>query len=129
MATVNNTMKIKLLIAGSRTFNNYDLLSKTLSKVKSEIIEIISGTARGADRLGERYAQEHNIPIKRFPADWDKYGKYAGIKRNKEMAEYTDKAIIFWDGISRGTKNMIDEMKSLNKEVVIIKTNFLTKED
>lgn len=113
-------MQIKLLIAGTRTFNDYHLLQNILSKVKSEIIEIVSGTARGADTLGERYAMEHNIPIKRFYPDWDSFGKRAVMLRNREMAKYTDKAIVFWDGESRGTKNMIDEMKKLNKEVIIV---------
>lgn len=113
-------MQIKLLIAGTRTFNDYHLLQKILSKVKSEIIEIVSGTARGADTLGERYAMEHNISIKRFYPDWDSFGKRAGMLRNREMAKYTDKAIVFWDGESRGTKNMIDEMKKLNREVIIV---------
>ena len=97
----------KLIIAGSRTFNDYDLLKTNLNTLNS-ITEIVSGTAKGADLLGERFAVENNIPIKKFPANWSKFGKSAGFLRNKEMAEYADTLIVFWDGKSKGTKHMID---------------------
>ena len=84
---------------------------------KNAPIEIICGMCRGADTLGERFAKENGYPIKYFPADWNKYGKAAGVIRNEEMAKYAaeyededDEGILvaFWDGKSRGTKNMID---------------------
>lgn len=68
----------------------------------------MSGAYKGADLLGERYAAERNHPIKQFPADWRRYGKSAGLKRNIEMAAYADALIAFWDGQSKGTKNMIE---------------------
>lgn len=102
----------KVIIAGGRNFNNYDLLKNKcdiLLKNKSlEDIEIVSGTANGADKLGERYAKEKGYKIKRFPADWDKFQKRAGFIRNQQMAEYADACICFWDNSSRGTKHMID---------------------
>lgn len=73
-----------------------------------KVIEIISGTANGADKLGERYARERGYKLTYFPANWDKYGKSAGYRRNVEMAQYADAAIIFWDGISAGSQHMID---------------------
>lgn len=104
--------KISIIVAGGRDFNDYEYLKKTLSSIINSAInnefEIVSGTARGADRLGERFAVEYNLPIKKFPADWDKYGKSAGYKRNYEMAKYAKACVIFWDGISRGTGHMID---------------------
>lgn len=112
---------LKIIIAGSRTFNNYELLKQKLDFYIGEHkeIEIISGTARGADRLGERYAFERGLTLHRFPADWSK-GKSAGYLRNEEMAKYGTHAVIFWDGISRGTKHMIDLAKEykLNYRVV-----------
>ena len=63
----------------------------------------------GADALGERYAAERGYLLRRFPADWKQYGRAAGVRRNKEMAQNADALIAFWDGISRGTKNMIEE--------------------
>lgn len=101
---------MKVIIAGSRTFNDYEKLKSYCDKVLSSQnnIEIVSGTATGADMLGERYAKEKNYSIKKFPADWDKYGKGAGYIRNKEMAEYSDALIAFWNGKSKGTKNMLE---------------------
>lgn len=105
-------MDIKLAIVGGRTFNNYDILNKYIAQVCQEndftIIEIISGGARGADKLGERYAKDNNIPTRIFPAEWDKYGKSAGFRRNKDIIDACDVCIAFWDGESRGTKHDID---------------------
>jgi len=106
---------MKIIIAGSRNFNNYDLLKTTINDLNLEIEEVVCGEARGADSLGRRYAEENNIPIKSFPANWDQYGKNAGMIRNAEMGAYADYLIAFWDGKSKGTKNMIDYMKSHNK--------------
>ncbi|MEO5581136.1 MAG: SLOG family protein [Saprospiraceae bacterium] len=83
---------------------------------------MVSGTARGTDMLGERYADEKGIPKKQFPADWPKYGKSAGYKRNTEMAKYADSLIAFWDGKSRGTKHMIDLAKQYNLKVRVVST-------
>ena len=104
----------KIIIAGSREFNDYELLKKKLTyflksrNLKPEEIEIVSGGARGADRLGERFALEHNIKIKQFIPDWERYGKSAGIRRNVEMGKYANACVVFWDGKSRGSKHMID---------------------
>lgn len=114
--------QIKLLIAGGRDFNDYELLKTWCNAVSKnyKILEIISGTAKGADTLGEVYAKEHNIPIKRFPADWETYGKKAGYLRNVEMGNYCDNALIFWDGESKGTKHMIGIMNKLNKKYKVV---------
>ena len=110
---------MKVIIAGSREFNDYKRLCKIcdhlLSKQKN--IEIVSGTAKGADQLGEKYANERGFLIKKFPADWNKCGKSAGYKRNIEMAEYGDALIAFWNGTSKGTKHMIDIANSKKLKV------------
>lgn len=114
---------MKIIIAGGRDFNNYDLLARTCNDnlpFYEELI-ILSGCARGADTLGEKYATELDIPVKHFPANWDKYNKAAGYIRNKEMAEYGDKLIAFWDGKSKGTKHMIDLARANNLSVTIVK--------
>jgi len=103
---------MKLIIAGSRTFVNYEYLSDKIheyliSSINGEV-EIVSGGAIGTDRLGERFAKENNIALKIFPADWNLHGKSAGYIRNKQMAEYATDCICFWDGVSKGTKMMID---------------------
>ena len=100
---------MKVIIAGGRTFDQYDLLCKTCDHMLSlqKEVEIVSGTANGADKLGEKYAKEKGYSIKQFPADWDTHGKKAGYMRNQQMAEYADALIAFWDGESKGTGHMI----------------------
>lgn len=114
---------MKTIIAGCRTFNDFDFMEKSIDILvnlgKIDITEVVSGKAKGADSLGEKYASLNNIPVKEFPANWDLYGKKAGILRNQEMGNYADILIAFWDGNSRGTKHMIDYMKSLKKQVFI----------
>jgi hypothetical protein len=104
---------IKVIIAGGRNFDDFDKLCQVCDEFLQDQngIEIVSGAYKGADLLGERYAAERNHPIKQFPADWRRYGKSAGLKRNAEMAAYADALIAFWDGKSKGTKNMIDIAK------------------
>lgn len=114
----------KVVVAGGRDFNDYELLKETLNYLlqkKLPDVEIVSGAARGADSLGERYAQEYNLSIHRKPADWDRYGKSAGYRRNAEMAKYADAAVCFWDGKSRGTKHMIDLAEKEGLQVKVIK--------
>ena len=100
----------RLVVAGSRDFDDYTLLAAELDKLLAgkTNITIVSGTARGADRLGERYAAEHNLQIERFPAEWEKYHKGAGPIRNAKMVQSADAVIVFWDSESSGTKNIIE---------------------
>ena len=113
---------MKIIIAGSRNFNDYNLLKSSCDNLLTQFtnIEIVSGTARGADKLGERYAREKGYDIKQFPANWDKFGKSAGYIRNDEMAQYADMLIAFWDGTSKGTKHMIDLANKRNLKVEIV---------
>lgn len=91
-----------------------------LRNVDLTTVEIVSGGARGADSLGEKFAREHGCKIKRFIPDWDGLGKKAGFVRNWDMAKYADACVVFWDGKSKGTKHMIDLAKKegLNLRVV-----------
>jgi hypothetical protein len=100
---------IKVIIAGGRDFDDYHRLCQVCDEFLKDKnkVEIVSGAYKGADLLGEKYANERNYPIKQFPADWRRYGKSAGQKRNADMAAYADALIAFWDGESKGTKNMI----------------------
>lgn len=99
---------MKTIIAGSRGVKLYRQIVEAVENSEFDISVIISGTARGADRLGEQYASKNNIPCKRYPAEWDKHGKSAGYIRNTLMADNADALIAIWDGESRGTKHMID---------------------
>jgi hypothetical protein len=110
---------MKVIIAGSRTINNYKLLKSAIEDSKFKIDEIVSGVAKGIDTLGLRYAEENKIPVKCFPADWKKFKKKAGLIRNREMAEYADGLIAIWDGYSRGTKHMIDFAASKGLNIFI----------
>jgi hypothetical protein len=86
-----------------------------------EGLEIVSGCAKGADTVGESFALGNGIPLKRFPADWDTHGAGAGPIRNRQMGDYADRLIAFWDGESRGTKGMIDYAKESGLLVRVIK--------
>ena len=99
---------MRTIIAGSRECTHYDDLLRAIDNIGWSPSVIISGTARGVDRMGERWAKENQIPVEQFPADWDKYGKSAGVRRNAEMAQKADALLALWDWKSRGTKNMID---------------------
>lgn len=123
----------KVIIAGGRDFeaSSEDLykIDKLLSKYsapKGEVpmfkgLIMVTGTAKGADQIPYYYNSWHGVPIKEFPAEWDKYGKSAGYRRNVEMAEYADALIAFWDGKSKGTKHMIDIAKSKGLEVRVVR--------
>lgn len=101
---------MKTIIAGSRGLNDMRPLSKLIKWAKADewITEVVSGNARGVDALGEQWADANEIPLRTFPADWDKFGKAAGHMRNEEMAKYANALLFLWDGESPGTLNMIN---------------------
>ena len=119
---------IRIIIAGTRSFDNYALLRKTMCSLFGQVppsqIEIISGHCpTGADSLGELFARRNGIRLTLFPADWTKYGKAAGPIRNKQMAEYAAPdgyCVIFWDGNSRGSRNMVVEAKNAGLKTEIV---------
>lgn len=111
---------MKLAIIGSRTFNNYELLVSILEQYKSKITLVVSGAAKGADSLGERWAIKNNIKTLIFPADWEKYGKRAGFIRNEDIIKNCDCVIAFWDGISKGTTHSLSLCEKYNKPYKII---------
>lgn len=102
---------MKVLVAGSRKFNDYERLKKVLDELEG-IDEIVSGEASGADALGSKYGLENDIHVQSFIPNWKGLGKRAGYERNLEMARYLnsneDMAVIFWDGESRGSRHMIE---------------------
>ena len=125
----------KVAVAGGRDFDDLRLLTEVLdnllkAKKKNYKIVIVSGKAKGADRLGEVYANARDYEIEEYPSDWkdidvegavireNKYGKYnaaAGHLRNKQMADVCDAAVLFWDGVSSGTLNMRGLIEDNNK--------------
>lgn len=116
----NYIPKLRTIVAGSRIFDNYKIVCETLDPLKDTISEIVCGEAKGADTLGRNWAIGNNIKITSFPANWERDGNRAGMIRNHEMGDYADRLIAFWNGTSPGTKDMIDYMKKLKKEVIVI---------
>ena len=100
-----------------------NLIDGAIEEIDWQITEIVSGGAKGVDKLGEDWAEANYMSLKIFPANWYKYGKSAGYKRNEEMAEYADALIAIWDGKSKGTKHMIDIAKKQGLIVAIFKPN------
>lgn len=109
---------MKVAVVGSRGFSDYKLLSETLDKIK--ITLIVSGSAKGADTLGEQYAKENNIPTKIFPPDWEKHGKAAGFIRNTDIINEAELVVAFWDNSSKGTKDSIQKAEKAGKKILVI---------
>ena len=127
---------MKVIVAGGRDFKNYKLLKCTLDNFQQEygnITEVISGTAIGVDKLGEQYANENNIPIKRFVPDWKGLGKKAGHVRNRQMGDYAKEhngmLVAFWDKQSKGTKGMIEYANKIGLKSVVMYYNVGVSDD
>lgn len=123
---------MKLIIAGSRDMKSFGCLGLSIVSAMrqgllvDDVSEVVSGCATGVDTFGEEWAIQRNIPIKRFRADWKNLGKAAGPIRNQQMAEYADAAlIVMWEGGTKGSMNMVENMKKLNKPVYI---NYIQKD-
>lgn len=121
---------MNICIAGGRDFTDYKKMELSILSYITDIYNmrflkeectVISGAARGADTLGERFGRSYCKNVTRYPAEWEKFGKSAGYRRNIDMAKVSDIVFIFWDGSSKGTQHMINISKQLNKEVVIFK--------
>ena len=114
---------MRLIIAGSRGITDYELVKDKVDKITQdvEVTLVLSGRARGVDRLGEKWARMHDIDVMQCPAQWDTYGRSAGYKRNVMMAQNADALIAFWDGESKGTKHMIDTAREYGLKVRIVR--------
>lgn len=122
----------RVIIAGGRDFNNYDGMAACLDRLLKNVndkIEVVCGMARGADRLGERYAKERGYKVIYMPADWDMDGRSAGFKRNVKMAEYADALVAFWDGKSSGTKHMIETAEKMELDIRVKKYRMVRKQN
>ncbi len=114
---------MKVIIAGSRTIKINWLIPVAVANSGFYITEIVSGCAQGVDKLGEKWAEENDIKVAKFPANWSLYGRAAGPIRNTQMAEYADALIAIWDGKSKGTYNMIKVAKSKGIKVFVYAHN------
>jgi len=118
---------MKVIVAGTRTFDDPKIVEECLKRIDFPISEIVSGGCRGIDSLAINWALSHNVPYTVFKADWGKYGKRAGPIRNQEMVNYADAIVAIWDGSSRGTKDVINKAK--NKGLKINLFEEVTQED
>ena len=114
---------MKLAIVGGRDLNDYTLLANTIFSSLCPIdfiTEIVSGGAKGVDTLVGNFAENNGIPLKVFPAEWNKYGKSAGFIRNQTIVDNCDMVLAFWNGESRGTDNTIAKAKKAKRPTFIV---------
>lgn len=115
---------MKVAIIGSRNFNDYEMLEYQVTNILKLLnitpSYIVSGGANGADKLAEKYAEEHNIQLNIIYPDWKTHGKQAGYLRNIQIWQSADIGIAFWDGISRGTEHSFEIAKKLNKKLIVV---------
>lgn len=131
------SLVFKVIVAGGRDFTNQDVCDRVLNKAFSKmdrLIEVVCGEAKGADTCGKVWAQKNNKGIKSFPANWkdietepvlirsNEYGQYnalAGMVRNHKMGDYAEALVAFWDGRSKGTKDMIEYSREIGLRVLV----------
>jgi hypothetical protein len=112
---------MKVIVAGSRVIKDKELVYNFINQSPFKITELVSGGAAGVDKIGEQWAQDHNIPIKSFiPHYHDLNPIVAPLLRNTDMAKYADALVAVWKDRSNGTKHMIDQMIKHNKPYVVM---------
>jgi YspA, cpYpsA-related SLOG family len=111
---------MRVIIAGSRTITDYARLCDAVRRSGFAVSRVVSGMAAGVDSLAVRYAALHGLPCDRFPAEWRKYGRSAGYRRNVQMAQHADALIALWDGQSPGTRHMIETAKARGLAVFVL---------
>ena len=105
---------MRVIVAGSRGITDYRVVEEAILRSGFNVTEVVSGTARGVDQLGERFGALNGIPVRRFPADWERYGRSAGYRRNEQLVACAIQApdggalVAVWDGVSRGTRHTIE---------------------
>ncbi len=105
----------KVAVGGSRTIDSYELIKSALDSLLVEGDIVLSGNAPGADRFGERYAEETGLESKIIPSEWDKHGLKATMMRNEVILKASDFVICFWDGESQGTRHMLEIARRARK--------------
>lgn len=108
---------MRTIIAGSRTCTDFRHVEHAMRQCGWTPTVVLSGMARGVDKLGEKWAKENGIKIEYYQAAWDTQGKRAGYIRNERMAKNADALVAVWDGASKGTKHMIDLANKLGLKV------------
>lgn len=110
----------KIVVFGSRSICDVNQIARAIiNSGYKQIPVLITGCAIGVDQTAEYLLEDHVDQIVKCPANWKRFGKRAGMLRNELMAELADVGIAVWDGKSRGTKHMIDELRERNKPVFV----------
>lgn len=110
---------MKVIIAGGRNYHDASEVARAVALSGFKVSEVVSGGASGVDAVGEAWASERGVQLRRFPADWSTHGRAAGPIRNRQMAAYADALVAVWDGQSRGTANMIREAEQAGLSVYV----------
>ena len=113
-----------LAMIGSRSFDDYALLRTEFEKIQAAhgFTDIVSGGASGADNLAEQIAREHGLGVVVITPDWSRYGRGAGMVRNKEIIARADFVLAFWDGKSKGTAGALKIAEKLGKPRQVVHT-------
>jgi hypothetical protein len=111
---------MRVIIAGSRDITDYQALCDAVQQSDFPVGRVLTGMARGVDTLAIRYATEKCLPLDQFPAQWNKWGRSAGYRRNEQMAQNADALIAIWDGRSPGTRHMIDVAKARGLRIFVV---------
>ena len=111
---------MRVIIAGSRGINDYAKVRDAVHRSGFPITRVLSGMARGVDTLAIRYAIKNGLPLDTFPAQWSKWGRSAGYKRNVQMAQHADALIAIWDGKSPGTRHMIEAARARGLQLFVV---------
>lgn len=107
---------MKLAIIGSRTITNVDLPKY----VSDDVRTIISGGTKGVDAIAEKYADKKRLSKYIIRPQYRKYGKGGAIIRNREIVDFADEILVFWDGTSKGTKSTIDYANKIGKKIIVV---------
>ncbi len=109
---------MRLLISGSRDFPDLDMVKKYVDTLPPDTI-LLNGKARGVDNVARNQALFNDLIVQDFPAEWNKFGKAAGFIRNHIMVDIAEFVVCFWDGVSHGTKDVIDYTLQNEKPLVV----------
>lgn len=103
---------MRVLVSGSRSISDPALVEQAITESGFPITTLLSGGARGVDRMAEAWAERHGIPIERIKPDWKRHGRGAGFKANEALISRAEAVVAIWDGVSKGTKSVLELAKS-----------------
>ncbi len=110
---------MKIAVVGSRDYPNLEEVRQFVREQELTTV-IVSGGARGVDSVAVEEARKLRMPYEIYPADWNRYGRSAGFRRNQTIVDAADEVIAFWDGKSRGTQHTISLAKAAGKPVRVV---------